>query len=532
MKIKLAFFLLLLLAIAPIIANTLRGTLSDFSFSVVKLSQDMVLSGHYVQHPLEGVTGGLASEINIRSEWAATPILLTVFSLISGISPFDSKMLPFGLLLIPAAWFLAKRVNLKGYWAVVFAIIVGFSSEVIALNDYSQFALSWLFLFLMLGVWSTFVQKSQSSKSSAILLFLLFFVTLETHAAPPGLFLAFATATFLLQYRQSVFPTSHSIDKKIIRLPSYVLASLWLLFLNKMFFQSSVIDYYYSSKTGIFGQLLSAITRQLNLIYNELFLRSSSLTALNPRSANPIVTLTSVLSASLIGATILFWLLSKKTRKFPWTFIGYGIFFMIISEYLIYNTTGMGWTFSFPRTYFLFGTLISLYVTNELFRKTHRLKIIAVIIVLGIVSSQFVGWTARIYDDRTYNSMHSITDYSAYSPVAQFSVIYSNSGQRIFATSEVGFLVLGYSNMDRASDIRPLKSSWFESSNFSSLNPSSLIVFSTLYGSVKSLYFDAFTVKPPSESYVKILNNSTELDLVYDNGQGLIYSKTNGELSP
>jgi len=510
-----------LISFVPILIVNLKGTLNVFSISVLKLAEEIIKTGHHQVYPLHDGYG-LPKEINFRSEWSASPIMLAVISLITGIPPFIVKSAPFGILMIFSSALLAKCLRFGWHLIAAYSILTSFSATVIFLNDYSQFLMGFLLLFIMLSLWISEASISYRRQVTTLLLLVLFFISLEYYYVIPFLFLIFITGANFIFLLQKKFKKSSSNN---IQLYSSLLLSLWMMFLSKVLLHSIIYSYYFGGGLyKIIWQGSLYISSILDFISSIISGEVENVAQLNPRAANFFVQLTTALFVSSISFSILVWLIRKEVRKPLWLYIGSGIILTSIAEFIPYLFSGhVGIYALFTRTFLLLGPLLSLHVVMELFKR-RKTQIVAIILLSLLFFGQIGGWFARVGDERTYHSMYAITGYQTQVPIAYFLTSLSEPDQMILTSSEMSFLIMAFGDISRASHISSFGkyASILDSPDSSLLPTGVIIVLSKLFEHVKPIYASAGIYKSPSEIYFLNLDNSNRFSKVYD-GNGVMY---------
>ena len=519
----LIFLILLLVALVPILIANLKGSLNRYSISVLKLSEASIKKGYYQIHFFDEYHSYLAKEIDFRSEWSAAPILLTILSLVTGISPIVIKVAPFGILMIPTSLLLARCFKLSGYQAIAYGILVGFSTMMINNNDYSQFLMGYLSLFVPLFFWARAVFDSCDARKYrivALLLFALFFVILEYYYTTAFLFLIFATTIQFISFLQKKF---NILPSNKTRLYSHLLIALWVMFLGKVVFFSIFCPYYFGHR-NLTEEFSSSISRLLNIVSSIFTGNIENVAQIYPRISSFTLLLTNALVISVVVFSILMWLIWDDVRRSSWFYIGIGIISMIILEYISYLFAGhLGIYSLLTRTFILFGLLLSLHVIGMLSKKRKIGMMTAIFLTLLLFVGQVGGWIVRIEDEKVYQAGPDIGGYQIHVPVCSFSVAASKNGQKILTSHDLQFLVMAFGDITRAQDISDFGKYATIFDSHVPLPKGVIVVFSTLFGDIKPLFVTQDVCRQPSTAYLLNLESSIYLDKVYDDGIGVTF---------
>ncbi|MEM2506768.1 MAG: hypothetical protein QXF61_07000 [Nitrososphaeria archaeon] len=517
--------LLLLLAFIPILSANLKGSLNRYSITILKLSEATIEEGHYQIYRFNDYQSYLAKEIDFRSEWVAAPITLTALSLVTGATPFAIKAAPFGVLMIPIALLLTKCFKLGRYQIIAYGILVGFSTMMINNNDYSQFLLGYLTLFVTIFLWAQTVFNPCDLRRKRILIllsFLSFYITLEYYYTSAFLFLIFMTSTEFTLFLQKKFNAS-SLNN--VRSHIHLVITLWVIFLTKITLLSFFFSYYFGHSRNFFEIFSSSIFRLLNIFSSLSTQETKNVAEMYPRILNFNLLLTNTLVISIIVFSILVWFIWGCARKYPWLYIGIGIISTSIIEYIAYLFAGhLGIYSLLTRTFMLFGLLLSLHIIRIFFKRGKIGKIMAILLSSLLFIGQIGGWIIRLGDEKVYQAGPDIGNYQIHAPICIFSTASSKNGQKILTTHDLQFLVMAFGDINRTQDISNFgKYANILDNSHTPLPLGTIIVFTRLFSSLKPLFVTQDILKSPSEKYILNLESSVYLNKVYDDGVGVMF---------
>jgi hypothetical protein len=436
---------------------------------------------------------GLAKELNFRSYYFEPYVGLAVLSLVTSLPPSIVKTLPIGILIIVLWWILSRSLGVSSVFSSLGALFVSLTVEIMpGLMEYSQFSIGFIFLLVFLVIQTKILKGSVREKFCKRIV---------------GLIIIMLLVFAHFSYYSTEFA-----------------AMVWLFTIA---LTSSILKPFKMRPQTLFAMCSAVLMLNNPVVYDYVaFASIPTIQFLSePRMGTQSLIIINALKVMFIGLLALTLGINSLKRNKKQFMIFIAFFIMILTEQILYLTSGQFNVLAITRNYWIFAPVLAFAQLHSMWKNSRHLKrniTVSCIVLLLILGTS--GFFLRLTNEN-YFALPDIKYYQMFDPAATFLDRYTLD-TRIFSSHDLAFLTLLRLDPKRSAQINTFGSTVWEIEVHANelYGKGSVLLMSSLHESFHPIQGDRnVNVRPPQPGLFDKFGKNPALGRIYDNGIAYLF---------